>query len=90
MCVFVPNVYCPKWVHGKEVLTHWPQSSVAWIQSKDGLTVQLLYYSVGYKASPLATSVTPPLNKQGKNKTHARKKKEVDFGSQPLIAALIL
>lgn len=44
MCVFVPNVYCPKRVHGKEVLTHWPQSTVACIQSKDGLTVLLLYF----------------------------------------------
>lgn len=43
MCVFVPNVYCPKRARGKEVLTHRPQSTVAWTQSKDGLTVQLLY-----------------------------------------------
>ena len=60
MCVFVSNVYCPKRARGKEVLTHRPQSTVAWTQSKDGLTVQLLYLQFNYKASPLATSVTPP------------------------------
>lgn len=43
MHVFVPDVDRPKRARGKEVLTHWPQCTVALTQSKDGLTVQLLY-----------------------------------------------
>lgn len=57
MCVLVPNVYHLKWARGREGLTHRPQSTVAQTQSKDALTVQLLYLHctlLGF------TPVTPP------------------------------
>lgn len=82
MCVFVPNVYRPKWAHGKKkcFLHAWLQATVVRFQSQGGLTSQLLYLYPGPQGPKMKWKVT---------KRKKRRGEEVGFVSWPSVHIII-